>query len=247
MANRNWANGGRQYSMHIKPVLIDCNFVVAATDTGGLGITSLKGPAVQNVFMHTSSTPGAGNSNPATPNVTITNPNPASGTIVVQLQDNYNRILGYSWSILGQPNGTPVAITAASTNLTAGVAYTITTLGDATAADWLAVGVPKGVTPALNVAFIAIATGAGTGTTARVAPTAAGGSGIFSIEKVSLTLQGGALHPNPTSAQGFGAQLIFQCRKDSSSDAPVIAAPADGTLIGLQLYLNDSSITVQGE
>lgn len=243
MANRNWANGGKQYAMHVKPVLIDCNFVVAAADAGGLGITNLKGGGVQNVFMHTSQTPGAGNSNPATPNITVTNPNPASGTIIIQLDDNYNRYLS-GGHVIQSPNGTPVAITLSANNLTVGVAYTITTLGDATAADWLAVGVPAGVTPAVGVSFIAKDVGAGTGTTARVAPTAAAGSNIFSIEVVgnpSLTLA-----PSIAS-QGFGGQIILQCRNDSSTDAPQIATPADGTVISIQMLLSDSSILINGE
>lgn len=243
MANRNWANGGKVYQMHVKPVMIDCNFIVDSANGNGLGIRSLKGPAVQNVFMHTSSTPGAGASNPATPNITITNPNPAAGTIVIQLQDAYNRVLSGSNSIVS-PVGTPVAITAASANLTLGVAYVITTLGDATAANWLAVGVPAGVTPAIGVAFIAKATGAGTGTTARVAPTAAAGSGVFEIETVGDGNQ--ACAPSIV-AQGFGAQIILQCRKDSASDASVIAAPADGSVISLQFLMSDSSILIQGE
>lgn len=47
-------NGGRFYSFANQPVLIDCNFVVDSTNGNGLGIRSLKGAGVQNVFMHTS-------------------------------------------------------------------------------------------------------------------------------------------------------------------------------------------------
>ena len=54
MANRNWASGGKIYSMFTSPVLIDCNFVVDSTNGNGLGIRSLKGPAVANVFMQSS-------------------------------------------------------------------------------------------------------------------------------------------------------------------------------------------------
>src|ERR1035437_8832889 len=56
---------------HAKPVLIDCNFVVDSTNGNGLGIRSLKGPGVQNVFMHTTSEPGLSNC--------IRNPNPQGG------------------------------------------------------------------------------------------------------------------------------------------------------------------------
>lgn len=54
MANRNYASAGKLYTGHVKPVLIDCNFIVDSTNGNGLGIRSLKGPYVQNVFMNTS-------------------------------------------------------------------------------------------------------------------------------------------------------------------------------------------------
>jgi hypothetical protein len=47
-------SGGRLYSFGAQPVLIDCNFVVDATNGNGRGIRNLKGQGVQNVFMHTS-------------------------------------------------------------------------------------------------------------------------------------------------------------------------------------------------
>lgn len=40
--------------MESKPVLVSCNFIVDATNGNGLGIRSLKGALVQNVFMNTS-------------------------------------------------------------------------------------------------------------------------------------------------------------------------------------------------
>lgn len=240
MANRNFANGKSIYIPHVKPVLIDCNFVVDSSNGNGLGIRSLKGPMVQNVFMHTSSTPGAGNSNPATPNVTVTNPNPASGTILVQLQDNYNRIFSGFNSKVSPTSGSALKIDNSA--LTAGVAYIITTLGDATAAKWHSIGLPAGVTPAVGVAFIATSNGGSANTsTSRVMATAAAGSGVASIETVGDTNL--AIAPNPLVAQGSGAQIILQCR----DYAGALVAPTDGTVISLSFYLSDSSITVQGE
>lgn len=211
MANRNFANS-RIYTGHVMPVLIDCNFVVDSTSA--TGITSLKGPYVQNVFMHTSGAAGAGNSNPATPNIVVTNPNPASGTIVVQLQNNFNRyISGFNSKV--SPLGTPVKIDNSA--MTTGVAYVITTLGDATAAKWRAIGVPAGVTPAVGTPFIAASNGgAGNVLTSRVAPTAAAGSGIASIELVGNSNL--VIAPSIT-AQGFGAQIILQCRNVASTSS----------------------------
>lgn len=222
MANRNWASGGKIYSMHVSPVLLDCNFVVDSTNGNGLGIRSLKGPAVQAVYMNTSATPAAGN------------PNPAAGTILVQLQDNYNRSLSGAHAIVSPVSGTPLTATTAST------AYIIVSLGTATAAQWQAKGLPRGVTPAVGVAFVATATGT-IGGSAAVEIAAAAGSGIASIE--TLGDPNLSIAPNPTANQGYGAYVILQCR----DYAGAIAAPANGSVISLQLYLSNSSVLVQGE
>lgn len=235
MANRNFSNS-RIYTGHVMPVALDMNFIVDSTNGNGLGINSLKGPYVQNVFMHTSATPGAGNSNPASPGLPVINPNPAAGTIIVQLQDNYNRIYTGGHSFVTAP-GTSVVVTSA---LTIGVAYIITVLGEATAADWATLGVPAGITPALGLAFIAKSTGTGTATVTRVAPTATTSS-IAAIETVGNTNM--AIAPNPGAAQGYGAQIILQCR----DFAGAIGTPADGTVISLSMLLSNSSVLIAGE
>lgn len=234
MANRNYASGGKIYAMHVKPVLLDCNFVVDSTNGNGLGIRSLKGPMIQNVFMHTSATPGAGNTNPATPNVTVTNPNPAAGTIVIQLQDNFNRSLSGFNAIVSPVSGTPLTSTTASTPVI------IVSLGTATTAQWQAKGLPKGITPAIGVSFVPTASGT-IGGSAAVEIAAAAGSGVMSIE--TLGDPNLSLSPAPSANQGFGGQLILQCRDITG----VIAAPANGSVISISMYLSDSSVTVQGE
>lgn len=234
MANRNFASGGKIYSMHTMPVLLDCNFVVDSTNGNGLGIRTLKGPAIQNVFMHTSTTPGAGNTNPASPNTTVTNPNPAVGTIIVQLQDNYNRSFSGFNSIVSPVSGTPLTATTANTPVT------IVALGTATLAQWRAVGLPTGITPALGASFVPTAS-ATIGGAAAVEIAAATGSGVASIE--TLGDPNATIAPDPTQNQGYGAQIILQCR----DYAGAIVAPADGTVISLSLYLSNSSVTVQGE
>jgi len=236
MANRNFANS-RIYTGHVMPVLLDCNFVVDSANGNGLGIRSLKGPYVQNVFMHTSASPGLGNSNAATPAIPVTNPNPAAGTIVIQFQDLYNRI--YTG---GNAMVSPVG--ASSNTISAGIAYIVTSVGSTTSAQWLAAGIPSGVLaaasgfPVVGTAFIAAESSAmgGSGT---AAPTAAAGSGILSFETVGDSNQSLA----PSLAQGFGGQIILQARNDASA----ITAPADGTVISLSFLLSNSSILIAGE
>jgi hypothetical protein len=221
VANRNYASGGKIYSMHTMPVLIDCNFVV--DDSNAIGITSLKGPTVAVVNMHSVA---------ATPSGL----NPAAGTIIVQLQDNYNLLYSMQSSIHSPLSGSSLLV--ASAGLTVGVAYAITILGTTSVAQWHALGVPAGVTPAVGVSFIALATSA-TGTGA-VQTSATAGSGVATIEllKPSLTLA-----PNRLLQPATGAQFILQCR----DYAGAIVAPAAGSKISVQFYLSNSSVIVQGE
>ncbi len=232
MANRNFASGGKIYSMHVKPVQVDMQFTV--TSTNGKGIVSLKGPLVQNVFMHTSTTPSAGNSNPATPGTTITNPNPIAGVALIQLQDNYNQLLAMDHTLIAPLSGSDVKIDNSA--MTAGTPYTITTLGDATAAKWRAIGVPAGITAAVGVTFLA-ATNGGAGNTLTSRVQASVTSAVFTAELVGNV--NADIAPN-ISAQGSGASFIVQFR----DAAGALVAPTDGTVIGLKLLLSDSSVTV---
>lgn len=216
LANRNFANS-RIYTGHVMPVLLDCNFVVDSTNGNGLGIRNLKGPYVKGVRMHTSA---------SLPSGIVTNP--ATGVILVTLEDNYNRYYGgFSGQIA--PVGTPV------TSTTANVAYVITTLGTATSAQWVAAGLPARYTPQIGTTFIAAATGT-IGGSAAVAPIATTGSGIDHIEIVG--------DPNTTLAptDGKGGHIVLQCFLSNAE-----TAPANGTVISLSFYLSNSSVTINGE
>lgn len=116
-------NGGRAYSFLNRPVLIDCNFVVDSTNGNGLGIRSLKGNGVRNVFMNTSATPGASRG--------MTNPNPAAGYALIQLNNNYNRYAGGFSGFVSPLSGSNLAINGSA--LTPGLPYVITSPGHATA------------------------------------------------------------------------------------------------------------------
>jgi len=215
MANRNFASGGKIYSMHVMPVLLDCNFIVDSTNGNGYGVRSLKGPLISKVYM-----------NSTAPNAS--NPNPDAGVIVVQLSDNYNKYFG-GFAGFVSPVGSPVS------SLTANVAYVITSLGTASAAQWVAAGVPSNIVPAVGVAFIAKASGS-IGGSATAAPSAAAGSGIDHIEVL------GDANTSIAPVNGSGGQIVLQCFKNG-----VLTAPAAGTAIGLAFYLSNSSIQIAGE
>ncbi len=198
-------NRGHFYAPHVKPVLIDCNFNV--TPTNGLGVTNLKGQGVANVFMHTSTTPARGSNG-------YLNPNPADGYILVQLSDNYNKFYGKFDSIEG-PTSTSTKIDNGAT-LTIGNAYIITIVGDATAAQWRAIGVPVGVTPAIGVSFIAIATGGGSGNTSTSRVQIPTNSGIQLIELVGDESM--SLGPVPVGGSpNVGGWLLFRALGSSIS------------------------------
>lgn len=119
MANPLGNNGGRQYSFLNRPVHIDCNFIVDAANGNGLGIRSLKGMGVKNVFMHTSTTPGS--------NRGQLNPNPLAGYALIQLDSNYNKYCGGFSGFVSPLSGSNVAINGSA--LTAHQPYVIVSPG----------------------------------------------------------------------------------------------------------------------
>lgn len=204
------------YTRHIAPVLLDCNFVVDSTNGNGLGIRSLKGPGISAVYMNTSSTPAAGN------------PNPAAGTIVVQLDDTYFRYFGGFSGQVSPVSGTPLTATVNHQP------YVIVSLGTATTAQWQAVGLPAGLTPTVGQAFVATAS-ATIGGSAAVELGATAGSGIDHIEVLG--------DPNQTLNNPGGInQIILRCFFEGA-----VTAPADGSVLGLSFYLSNSSVVIQGE
>ncbi len=202
--------------------MVDCQFKV--DDTNGLGITGLKGQGVQNVFMHTSTTPSSGSNG-------LLNPNPNAGIIQVQLADNFYKLYQFGASFHA-PNG------SATTSSVASVINVITVLGTATLAQWQTVGLPKGIVPAVGVSFVAT-TSAVIGGSAQTAVVAAAGAGIDHIEH-----QGAAdLAPIPQGGSPhYGGFLYLSCYKNT-----VLTAPAAGTIIRLSFYMSQSSVVVAGE
>lgn len=119
MANPLGNNGGRFYSFLTRPVLIDCNFIVDSTNGNGLGIRSLKGQGVKNVFMNTSASAGT--------NRGLKNPNPAAGYALIQLDSNYSEYCGGFSGFVAGTTGSNLAINA--TALTVGNPYIVTSVG----------------------------------------------------------------------------------------------------------------------
>lgn len=226
-------NGKSIYTNVTKPQDVNLQFTV--TPTNGLGVTSLKSNGyINNVFMHTSTTPVAGNDG-------YTNPNPASGFALVQFTNNFNYYLNGFAQFISPTTG---SIKIDNSALTAGQAYVITTLGTSTTAQWVAIGVPPGITPAVGVSFIATAVGAGANTsTSRVStPTT---SGVYGVEVVGSPLTSIA---NSNVASHGGAWVLLQFMAPTFTagaytPAGTISAP---TFTGSALGTHTHDFTVIG-
>lgn len=190
------------------------DFIVDSTNGNGLGLRTIKGNGVSKIFMHTSATPATGS------------PNPAAGTILIQLSAGYSGYVNGNYGFNAPLSGTPINVT---TGVTAHLTYVIVTLGTTTSDQWLLLGVPVGVTPAVGVAFVAPATATATGTGTIEIPKSTG-SGIAGLELIG--------DPNVSSlpTDGSGAWIICQTFDYTGA----LAAPADGTVIGLTFNMLDN-------
>jgi hypothetical protein len=240
MANRRYQSQFVQ-SFETQQVLLDCNFIVDSTNGNGLGIRSLKGAGIAAVYMQTSATPSALNPMGSAS---------APGLIYVQLQDCYRRYLAGFSGFVDALSGTNIAVD--STLLTIGQVYVITVLGTTTAADWLALGLPAGVVPAVGLPFIAKATGHGSGS-GQVQTSQS--SGAYDIELVGdPNLSTAAMAKLPQAniqpiGQVVGGYLI--CRimgpTSTSNPTPIPVAPPNNTVIGLSMLLSNSSVQILGQ
>ena len=229
-------NGAKYFSNIVKPIAIHLNFVVDSTNGNGLGCRSLKSNgAVKDVQMHTTATPPIGNSNPAV------------GYAVIQMQQNFQHFVGLSGGQVSTVSGSAVKVDNSA--LSIGQPYVITTLGNASAAQWIVLGVPAGVTPAVGVAFVAIATTAGTANTSTSRVMVPKASGIQCIEVV-----GNSALATTSKACSFGGQYIMVSflapTVTSVTDAfkaPMIpTAPVDGSVVAMTLVFDGSSVTIDG-
>lgn len=223
VARGNGQNGGHYYSNITQPVKLDLSFTVDATN--GLGVTSVKSNGyARNVFMHTSTTPSSNNG--------YLNPNPVAGYALIQLNNNYNHFLGMSYVFRSPPSG------ASLTATTAGLAYQIITVGTTTLAQWQAAGLPAGITPAVGISFVAIATGSIGGTGTVNVPATAGAV----VAQAEVIGNPDLSSSNSSIAVNGGAWLLVRFM----DYAGAIVAPAAGSVCSMSLYLDASSVTIDG-
>jgi hypothetical protein len=194
---------------HAKPVLLNVDIPIGAT--GAVGTLA---------------------NNTGITSVTRT----AAGTYKILFADNYNKCLGMDWDCWSPNSGSSILVT---TGTTSGVVYVITIVGTTTTAGWQTLGVPVGITPAVGVAFKAIATTTTTGTGA-IQVQAAAGSTLVDVEVIgnpNTTI-------NPTGVGAGAGYIIVQTLAATNSSTTTLVAtdPANGTQLQLSFYFNDSSL-----
>lgn len=229
-------NGKSLYTNITKPMEVWCNFIVDSTNGNGLGIRSLKSNGyIENVFMHTSVTPGINNGH--------TNPNPQSGYAFIRFKNNFNYYLGGFY-------GQIVPLTSTSTtSLTTGNVYTITSIGSTTIANWQTAGLPLGFIPTVGQTFISAISGSITGSGTVGVPgvpvsntlTVVGdpnstiaNSSIASNAGAIIIVQFSALVPSGTvSGSAFTNTSVF-----------AVTAPANGSVVGMQFCFDGSTVSI---
>ena len=153
----------------------------------------------------------------------------SAGVYQLIFEDDYNRYLGGFTGFVSPVTGSNVS----GGSFVTGTLYVITALGTTTTAQWVAAGVPAGITPAVGVAFVATGAGAGTGTVKAVAA-----SGIMNVE-----VAGDSNLTSYNQTPGQGAILLLCCRNSSGA----LTDPAQGSVLGFAAFFRNSSVKGKGE
>lgn len=204
MANRNFPSN-KIYNMHVMPVSIDAQIAIAAAGAPAAP-TLQNAPGIQSITRL------------------------AVGQYVIQMQDNYAKLLDFDINFKAPASGVNVAVTAAVT----GTVYQISVLGTTTTANWHAMGVPADITPAVGIIFLKSATaGVGTGQVQILLE-----SGIAKVEQLGL------LENSNNPVANAGARIYIKCLGyTSSADNTLIPAdPASGSTMFMRFSLNNSQV-----
>lgn len=156
-----------------------------------------------------------------------------TGTYQIQLNDNYTQLLGFDAQLVSPAGASPVT----GGSFVIGTVYQIVTMGNTTQAQWVAAGVPAGITAAVGVVFLAATVGAGTGTAA--VPSVSGANAMIElIGNPQLMLNNQPFQANQ------GGYVNFQTLGPTAAGntAPIPTDPANGSMMTVNLYLSNSSV-----
>lgn len=162
----------------------------------------------------------------------------SAGRYRIQLSDNYTSLLAFEASFTAPNTGSALNVDASDAALSVGTVYRIVTVGTSTSADWHALGLPSGLTPAVGMTFKAAATGAGTGNGTASA------IGVQAAQGVSVLSDSDMLNNQPfTQGQG-GGYIDFQtvAATNSSTTTQVATDPSNTSVMKFVILLSNSSI-----
>ncbi len=250
-------NGGRLYSYASQPSLINCDFIVDSTNGNGLGIRSLQGQGVANVYMNTQNSSLANQLNLLTARSyavlgasTVTSSDGSAGTILTGNLGLYpgTSITGFPpATVSGATNVANVASqqaqAAALAAYTAGQAMSASTIASELGTQSLTPGVYKAASGAMTLNGVLTLTGNGVYIFQTTTTFISGGSSAPSI-----VLAGGALASNVYFLVGSSATL--NSSNAGSLNANVIANTSitvtdAGTVNGSLIALN-GAVTLTG-
>lgn len=144
-----------------------------------------------------------------------------TGVYEVKLKDTYYKFRNLQVSFYGPVTGAAVVGGA----FVAGTLYQIQSLGNTTQAQWVAAGLPSGVTAAVGVPFVASAVGAGTGTVKAL-----GKSGVAACEIAG--------NPQQTVTALAYPYFLFSCY----DYAGALVDPAQGSEMYVNALFQNSSV-----
>lgn len=168
-----------------------------------------------------------------------------TGTYRVQLDDNYSQFMAMDAFFTAPVTGSDINVDSTTAGLTAGTIYQITSVGTSTtAANWVTLGLPAGVTAAVGQVFKAATTGTGSNT----APGAVKVLGIQAAQAYQmLTTPKGSdtmLNRQPFTQGNGGGYITFQCLAATSAGVTtqIPTDPSNGSTMYLKFYLSNSQV-----
>ena len=270
MANSNWSNAGHFYAPQVKPVLLNCSFTV--DNTADAGVTGLKGPGISSVLMNKA----AAASSPAAGYIVVKlaqNFNRLLGvysTISAPVVGGGGTALDSGALVQGRAYvirslGTSTAANWVTAGLPVGYVPAVGMTFICTAAGAAGVGLGNGtvkLADVSNVLGLELIGNPQAMLAGQAVSGPVGGQLMFQCVKPAVTMNSytpagtvashthsippGTDGPGGTSggtAPAFtGAAAVL-----TGSVASAVAAPKNGTIISLSLYLSDSAVIVSGQ
>lgn len=212
MAGRNLRNN-RIYNWHVFPVQLDAQISIGSSGAPTL-VTS-------------STVPGSSPTASQMQSMGIQSITRLStGIYQVQLADNYSSLLDLSAIFTAPVTGGAINVLASGAALSIGTVYQIVTIGTSTTADFIALGLPSGLTPAIGMVFKAAATGAGTG---NGTVKAIGSNAVSRIQILGSSVDN-MLNSQPFVQGSGGGYITFQTIGTTGTiSAPTFTGSALGT------------------